>query len=224
MTTIPRRHYSLCHFTIHRRCQSRPTTVSFVKRAIENVNRCVITYAGNDSRPEPLPHTFGRPLSSRLPRNYSRRSKDGVATSQPSPIAPKCGQTAVELSGATWQISGAHNGQDPALQSRELEEYCRRRGWEVAGCYVNTGVSGSEASRPELDRLMADSLRRRFDAVTVWKFDRFARSVPPLLHDLETYNALGIDFVSLSEQIDTSTPTGKMVFTVLGAVAAQLDC
>jgi DNA invertase Pin-like site-specific DNA recombinase len=117
------------------------------------------------------------------------------------------------------RVSTAHNGQDPTMQTRELEEYCQRRGWEVAGCYVDTGVSGAKASRPELDRLMADAHRRRFDAVAVWKFDRFARSVSHLLHALETYNALGIDFVSLSEQIDTSTPTGKMVFTVLGAVA-----
>ena len=61
--------------------------------------------------------------------------------------------------------------------------------------------------------------RRRFDAVVVWKFDRFARSVSHLLRALENFNALGVGFVSLSEQIDTSTPTGKMVFTVLGAVA-----
>ena len=73
--------------------------------------------------------------------------------------------------------------------------------------------------RPELDRLMADAHRRRFDAVVVWKFDRFARSVSHLLRALETFKALGIEFVSLSEQVDTSTPTGKMVFTVLGAVA-----
>jgi DNA invertase Pin-like site-specific DNA recombinase len=66
---------------------------------------------------------------------------------------------------------------------------------------------------------MADAHRRRFDAVVVWKFDRFARSVSHLLRALETFKALGIDFVSLSEQVDTSTPTGKMVFTVLGAVA-----
>jgi DNA invertase Pin-like site-specific DNA recombinase len=66
---------------------------------------------------------------------------------------------------------------------------------------------------------MADSHRRRFDAVVVWKFDRFARSVSHLLRALETFKSLGIDFVSLSEQVDTSTPTGKMVFTVLGAVA-----
>jgi DNA invertase Pin-like site-specific DNA recombinase len=62
-------------------------------------------------------------------------------------------------------------------------------------------------------------LGRRFDAVVVWRFDRFARSVSHLLRVLEQFQALGIDFVSLSENVDTSTPTGKMVFTVLGAVA-----
>ena len=66
---------------------------------------------------------------------------------------------------------------------------------------------------------MADAHLRKFDAVIVWKFDRFARSVSHLLRALETFKALGIEFVSLSEQMDTSTPTGKMVFTVLGAVA-----
>ena len=117
------------------------------------------------------------------------------------------------------RVSTSNNGQDPAMQTRELEEYCQRRGWEVASCYVDTGISGSKESRPELDRLMADAHRRRFDAVAVWKFDRFDRSVSHLLRALETFKALGIDFVSLSEQVDTSTPTGKMVFTVLGAVA-----
>jgi len=117
------------------------------------------------------------------------------------------------------RVSTGHNGQDPTMQTRELEEYCQRRGWEVAGCYVDTGYSGSKESRPELDRLMADAHRRRFDAVVVWKFDRFARSVSHLLRALEMFKALGIDFVSLSEQVDTSTPTGKMVFTILGAVA-----
>jgi DNA invertase Pin-like site-specific DNA recombinase len=67
--------------------------------------------------------------------------------------------------------------------------------------------------------LVIDAHKRRFDVVCVWKFDRFARSVSHLLRALETFQALGIQFVSLSEQLDTSTPTGKMVFTVLGAVA-----
>jgi DNA invertase Pin-like site-specific DNA recombinase len=105
------------------------------------------------------------------------------------------------------------------MQTREMEEFCDRRGWELVGNYVDNGITGSKESRPELDRLMADAHRRRFDTVVVWKFDRFARSVSHLLRALETFKALGIDFVSLSEQVDTSTPTGRMVFTVLGAVA-----
>ncbi len=117
------------------------------------------------------------------------------------------------------RVSTANNGQSPEMQLRELGEYCQRRGWKLAGEYVDTGISGAREKRPQLDRLMADAHRRRFDAVVVWKFDRFARSVSHLLRALETFKALGIEFVSLSEQVDTSTPTGKMVFTVLGAVA-----
>jgi DNA invertase Pin-like site-specific DNA recombinase len=105
------------------------------------------------------------------------------------------------------------------MQTRELREYCERRGWKITGQYVDEGISGATDSRPELNRLMADAHRRRFDAVVVWRFDRFARSVSHLLRALETFRSLGVEFVSFSEQMDTSTPTGKMVFTVLGAVA-----
>jgi len=117
------------------------------------------------------------------------------------------------------RVSTANNGQDPTMQTRELREYIDRRGWQLASEYVDVGISGSKEKRPELDRLMADAHRRRFDCVVVWKFDRFARSVSHLLRALENFRALGIEFVSFSEQMDTSTPTGKMVFTVLGAVA-----
>lgn len=117
------------------------------------------------------------------------------------------------------RVSTANNGQDPRVQTRELQEYCQRRGWTVAGEYVDVGISGTKEKRPELDRLLADAYRRRFDAVVVWRFDRFARSVSHLLRAFGNFQALGIEFVSLSEQLDTSTPTGKMVFTVLGAVA-----
>lgn len=117
------------------------------------------------------------------------------------------------------RVSTANNGQDPSMQTRELGEYCEHRGWQIVGEYVDLGISGAKEKRPELDRLMADAHRCRFDVVIVWKFDRFARSVSHLLRALETFNSLGIAFVSLSEQIDTTTPTGKMVFTVLGAVA-----
>jgi hypothetical protein len=98
------------------------------------------------------------------------------------------------------------------MQLRELREYCERRGWTVAGEYVDTGISGAKDRRPELDRLMADAHKRRFDVIAVWKFDRFARSVSHLLRALDTFRVLGIEFVSLS-------PAGRMVFTVLGAVA-----
>ena len=117
------------------------------------------------------------------------------------------------------RISTSNHGQDVTVQTRELEQFARARGWQVAGQYLDEGVSGSKDSRPELNRLMADAHKRRFDVVCVWRFDRFARSVSHLLRALDTFKALGVDFVSFSEQMDTSTPTGKMIFTVLGAVA-----
>src|SRR6202171_3976796 len=117
------------------------------------------------------------------------------------------------------RVSTLHHGQDPEVQSREIREYCQRRGWSLVGEYVDAGISGSKERRPQLDRLIADAHKRKFDVVIVWEFDRFARSVSHLLRALENLRALGIEFVSLSEQIDTSTPTGKMIFTVLGAVA-----
>jgi DNA invertase Pin-like site-specific DNA recombinase len=117
------------------------------------------------------------------------------------------------------RVSTVGHGQDPEMQLRELREYCQRRGWEPAGEFIDIGISGAKEKRVALDRLIAGAHRRRFDAVVVWKFDRFARSVSHLLRALDTFQSLGIEFVSLSEQMDTSTPTGKMVFTVLGAVA-----
>jgi DNA invertase Pin-like site-specific DNA recombinase len=117
------------------------------------------------------------------------------------------------------RVSTMNNGQDPTMQTRELREYCDRRGWNVVAEFVDIGISGAKDGRPQLDRLMADARRRKFDLVAVWRFDRFARSVRHLLRALDEFQALRIDFVSLSESVDTSTPAGRMVFTVLGAVA-----
>ena len=117
------------------------------------------------------------------------------------------------------RVSTINHGQDVGLQTRELRQFAEARGWQIFGEYLDEGISGAKNSRPELNRLMADAHKRRFDIVCVWRFDRFARSVSHLLRALETFKALGIDFVSFSEQMDTSTPAGKMVFTVLGAVA-----
>jgi DNA invertase Pin-like site-specific DNA recombinase len=117
------------------------------------------------------------------------------------------------------RVSTGNGNQHPEMQLREIRSYAKRRGWAVTREYIDEGISGMKESRPELNKLLADAHFRRFDAVVCWRFDRFARSVSHLLRALETFKALGIEFVSLSEQVDTSTPTGKMVFTVLGAVA-----
>src|SRR6202451_1671583 len=124
-----------------------------------------------------------------------------------------------QLKIAIYARVSTKNGQDPEMQLAELREYIRNRRWKIAGEYIDKGISGASDSRPELNRLMADANRRRFDVVAVWKFDRFARSVSHLLRALETFRALGIAFVSLTEQVDTTTPMGKMIFTVLGSVS-----
>jgi DNA invertase Pin-like site-specific DNA recombinase len=116
------------------------------------------------------------------------------------------------------RVSAPDKGQSPEMQLRELREYSERRGWQIVGEYVD-GISGAKDRRPQLDRMMEDAHKRRFDVVAVWKFDRFARSVSHLLRALDTFRVLGIEFVSLSESLDAATPAGRMVFTVLGAVA-----
>jgi DNA invertase Pin-like site-specific DNA recombinase len=116
------------------------------------------------------------------------------------------------------RVSTKGHGQTTDTQAVALHEYAQRRGFDVIE-YRDEGISGSKDSRPSLDRLMKDARGRKFDVVIVARFDRFARSVSHLLRALEEFSHLGIDFVSLSESIDTSTPMGKMIFTVLGAVA-----
>jgi DNA invertase Pin-like site-specific DNA recombinase len=105
------------------------------------------------------------------------------------------------------RVSTANNGQDPTVQTRELREYCERRGWEIADQFIDTGVSGSKDSRPGLNRMMADARRRKFDVVLVYRYDRFARSLRQLVNALSEFDALGIHFVSLHEGVDTSTRT-----------------
>jgi DNA invertase Pin-like site-specific DNA recombinase len=117
------------------------------------------------------------------------------------------------------RVSTNHHGQDPSVQTRELREYCERRGLEIVSEYVDTGISGAKERRPQLDRLMADCLRRRFDAVLVYRYDRFARSLRHLVNALEEFRALGIDFISLHEGVDTSTPNGRLVFGIFASIA-----
>src|SRR5580658_4152202 len=117
------------------------------------------------------------------------------------------------------RVSTSNHGQDPGLQLREFSDYAERRGWTVAGEYVDVGISGAKDRRPELDRLMADARRRRFEAVVVYRYDRFARSLRHLVNALEEFRALGIQFVSLHEGVDTSTPNGRLIFGIFASIA-----
>jgi DNA invertase Pin-like site-specific DNA recombinase len=109
--------------------------------------------------------------------------------------------------------------QSTDMQLAALRQYAERRGWQLCREYVDEGVSGSRERRPALDRLLADARRRAFGAVVVFRFDRFARSVSHLARALDEFRALGIEFVSLHEAVDTSTPMGRAMFHIAGAFA-----
>jgi DNA invertase Pin-like site-specific DNA recombinase len=108
--------------------------------------------------------------------------------------------------------------QDPAVQEVPLRDLVLRRGWDLAGVYSDRN-SGAKERRPGLDALMAGARRGEFNVVVVWRFDRFARSVKQLVVALDEFRALGIDFISHQEALDTGTPMGKAMFTVIGAMA-----
>jgi DNA invertase Pin-like site-specific DNA recombinase len=111
------------------------------------------------------------------------------------------------------------NGQHPEMQLSELREYGTRRGWQIVAEYVDEGVSGARERRPKLDRLMADAHRRKFDLIAVWKIDRFGRSLKHLVNALADLDSLGVAFVSLRDNIDLSTPSGRLMFQIIGAMA-----
>jgi DNA invertase Pin-like site-specific DNA recombinase len=110
------------------------------------------------------------------------------------------------------------DGQDEGMQLTALREMVIQRGWEIKAEYVDHGVSSRDV-RPQLENLMRDAHKRKFDVVAVWKFDRFARSTKELVFALEQFQTLGIDFVSVTQSIDTSGPMGRLVFGVLAAIA-----
>ena len=116
------------------------------------------------------------------------------------------------------RVSTANHGQDVNMQLRELREYCERRGLEIAGEYIDT-ASGSKDSRPELNRLMTVAKQRRFDAVCVWKLDRFGRSLRHLVNALADLESLGVSFISIRDNLDLSTPSGRLMFQIIGAMA-----
>jgi len=109
--------------------------------------------------------------------------------------------------------------QECKTQVRQLTSCCRTRRWEVAQVFEDVGISGSQDSRPGLDDLMKKARQGEFDAVVVQRFDRFARSTQHLLQALQEFQSLGIDFISFSEGVDTSTPMGKLIYTFLAGIA-----
>ncbi len=123
---------------------------------------------------------------------------------------------------ALYARISTNDKQDVELQLVPLREYALARGWAVQGEYVDRGVSGAKERRPALDRLMTDAKRRLFDAVLVWRFDRFARSTRHLVNALHEFRHLGIAFISYQENLDTSSPMGEAMFSIIAAIA-QLE-
>jgi DNA invertase Pin-like site-specific DNA recombinase len=105
------------------------------------------------------------------------------------------------------------------MQLTELRQYVNRRGWKLDQEYIDQGYSGGNTRRPAFSQMLEDAHKRRFDVLLVWKLDRLSRSLKDLITTLAEFGSLGIDFVSYDNGLDTSTPTGKLVFHVVGAVA-----
>src|SRR5437899_6037024 len=105
-------------------------------------------------------------------------------------------------------------------QLRDLRDYCRARGWSDVREFVDHGVSGTRERRPGLDKLMAEVRGRKTDVVVVAAFDRAGRSVRHLVEMLELFRHLDVEFISLREQIDTGTPLGAAVYTIIAAISA----
>ncbi len=109
--------------------------------------------------------------------------------------------------------------QKPDLQFDGLRAYAERAGLDITQEYLDIAISGRKEGRPNLGALMKAARNHEFNCVLVWKFDRFARSTKHLLTALEEFNHLGIRFISVQDQIDTSSPMGKAMFTIIGTMA-----
>jgi len=116
------------------------------------------------------------------------------------------------------RVSTADKGQDPEMQLGPLRQYANTRGWDFLE-YVDLGESGVKDRRPGLDRLMEDARKRRLDGILVWKLDRLGRSLKHLLTKFEEFHALGIRFVSYTENLDFATPAGRAMASLIGVFA-----
>lgn len=114
--------------------------------------------------------------------------------------------------------------QNCEMQLRELREYCARRGWEIAGEYVDTGFSGAKVKRPALDRLMQDARTRKIDCILVWKLDRWGRSVVHSAESIQELRSLGVRWIAVTQNLDTdeSNPMSRAMLGMM-AVFAEFE-
>jgi len=110
------------------------------------------------------------------------------------------------------------DGQDAGKQEVELTSFCHNRGYDVVGCYTDV-ASGSKDSRPQLNQLMIDGYAHKFDGVVIWKLDRLGRSLQHLIDIVNKFDLWKIHLVCVTQDIDTTTPNGKLLFHIFGAVA-----
>jgi DNA invertase Pin-like site-specific DNA recombinase len=116
------------------------------------------------------------------------------------------------------RVSTTNHHQDPEMQLGDLRPFAAARGWTLVEEYVDR-ITGSKESRPALTRLMSDARQRKFDVICVWKLDRFARSLKHLVEAIAEFESLGVQFVSLRDNLDLTTPSGRLMFHVIGAMA-----
>ncbi len=120
---------------------------------------------------------------------------------------------------AARYIRVSRSDQAPGLQLDETLDFIERRGWRLDETYQDHGVSGSKINRPALGKLLKDAKRKRFDVLVVWRSDRLFRSTRHMVNTLAELDAWGIHFVSVTEPFDTTTPQGRLLFTVVSAFA-----
>jgi DNA invertase Pin-like site-specific DNA recombinase len=152
-------------------------------------------------------------LSKAWPHRFGSRAAEAPGRAQ------RTTEAIMKTRVALYSRVSTNHGQDPELQLRELREYAASRGWTITEEYTDLGVSGSKSSRPALNRLMTDAHRRKFDGVLVWKLDRFGRSLRHLVNAIAELEALGVAFVSLRDNLDLTTPSGRLMFQIIGAMA-----
>lgn len=116
------------------------------------------------------------------------------------------------------RVSTQDKGQDPETQLTQLREYALRRNFEVMGEFIDY-ASGTTQDRIQYKLMMAAAKKRKLDVVLVWRYDRFARSTQALVNAMKEFQSMGIDFISYQENIDTTTPTGELIFHVMASLA-----